>query len=78
MAILGEHELAADRLATRAGAAWIGMWWHYQQDFRRSPYFKARIREMKIYDYWREHGWPDLCYPVGDEDFECDRIIEEN
>ena len=72
LAILGEHELAADRLAARASSAWVGMWWHYQQDFRRSPYFKARIREMRIYDYWREHGWPDFCRPVGDDDFECD------
>jgi hypothetical protein len=72
LAILGEHERAADRQAANASAAWVVMWWDYFHDFRQSSYFKAKIREMKIYDYWREHGWPDFCGPVGDDDFECD------
>jgi len=21
--------------------------------------------------YWREKGWPSLCRPLGDDDFEC-------
>ena len=23
-------------------------------------------------DYWRARGWPDLCRPVGTNDFVCD------
>ncbi len=72
LAILGEHERAADALAANAGGAWVVMWWDYFHDFRQSSFFKAKIREMKIYDYWREHGWPDFCRPLGDDDFECD------
>jgi hypothetical protein len=22
--------------------------------------------------YWRERGWPDLCHPMGADDFVCD------
>jgi hypothetical protein len=25
-----------------------------------------------VADYWKEYGWPDLCHPVGDDDFVCD------
>ena len=23
-------------------------------------------------DYWKTYGWPDLCHPVGDDDFVCE------
>ena len=29
-------------------------------------------REIGLVDYWKEFGWPDLCRPVGEDDFECD------
>jgi len=25
-----------------------------------------------LVDYWKAHGWPDLCRPVGSDDFVCD------
>jgi hypothetical protein len=27
---------------------------------------------MGLVDYWREHGWPDLCRADGTDDFACD------
>ncbi len=72
LALIGEYERAADT------SGLVRLWWPFYRDYRRSPYYKAMLRKMKLPAYWREHGWPDLCYPVGDEDFECDKIIEEN
>ncbi len=52
--------------------------WNHTEDanaLRKSPRFKQMLNKMGIPAYWREHGWPDLCQPlgdgVGDEDFEC-------
>ena len=25
-----------------------------------------------LVDYWKEYGWPDLCRPFGENDFQCD------
>jgi hypothetical protein len=30
------------------------------------------MRDVGLFAYWREWSWPDLCRPVGDDDFECD------
>jgi hypothetical protein len=38
---------------------------------RKLPGFKAMVREAGLVDYWRAHGWPDYCRPVGDADFSC-------
>ena len=32
---------------------------------------KALLREYGFEAYWREKGWPELCRPVGADDFEC-------
>ncbi|MCH7895262.1 MAG: hypothetical protein IH907_12245 [Proteobacteria bacterium] len=41
-------------------------------EYRASAQFKDYARQTKMDTYWRKHGWPDLCRPVGDDDFECD------
>ena len=40
--------------------------------YRRSPQFYDYAAKSGIYDYWREHGFPPQCKPVGNDDFECD------
>lgn len=40
-------------------------------EYRRSPQFKQFVRALEIDDYWRAHGFPPQCRPVGDKDFEC-------
>ena len=39
---------------------------------RKTERFKTLIRNMGLPDYWRARGWPDLCRPVGADDFTCD------
>jgi hypothetical protein len=39
---------------------------------RQLPRFKKYVREIGLVDFWKEFGWPDLCHPVGDDDFVCD------
>ncbi|MCH7510631.1 MAG: hypothetical protein IIB68_12470 [Proteobacteria bacterium] len=41
-------------------------------EYRASAQFKDYVRQTKMDTYWRKHGWPDLCRPLGDDDFECD------
>ncbi|MEM9107225.1 MAG: hypothetical protein AAGC96_16355, partial [Pseudomonadota bacterium] len=33
--------------------------------------FKKTVRDMGLYDYWQEYGWPDYCKPVSETDFRC-------
>jgi len=39
---------------------------------RKTERFKKFARRGGYVDYWRARGWPDLCRPVGADDFECD------
>jgi len=34
--------------------------------------FKALVRNVSLVDYWRARGWPDLCHPIGADDFVCE------
>lgn len=48
-------------------------WWDRSDThFFKSPHRKRLIREMGIFDHWREHGFPPQCRPVGKDDFECE------
>jgi TolB-like protein/DNA-binding SARP family transcriptional activator len=39
---------------------------------RKTERFKALMRKVGLVDYWRARGWPDLCHPIGADDFACD------
>lgn len=39
---------------------------------RETAAFKTWARETGLVEYWRARGWPDMCRPVGADDFECD------
>jgi hypothetical protein len=39
---------------------------------RKTERFKALLRNTGMVEYWRDHGWPDLCRPQGADDFVCD------
>jgi TolB-like protein/Tfp pilus assembly protein PilF len=49
---------------------WI--WLDENAGFRQSGYFKPYLEEIGAPAFWREHGFPPNCRPLGDEDFECD------
>ena len=50
-------------------------WFPYPADFRESPERKELIRSHGFERYWREHGFPPQCWPVGDDDFECEVTV---
>jgi TolB-like protein len=52
--------------------AQVNMAWHPSfRAARKTERFKALVRKLGLVDYWRKHGWPDLCRPVGTDDFAC-------
>jgi TolB-like protein len=51
----------------------LAYWWFpYPLEFRNSPHRKRMMREVGLPEYWRKHGFPPQCRPLGDDDFECD------
>tara|TARA_R110002096_G_scaffold391573_2_gene586456 strand:- start:768 stop:2612 length:1845 start_codon:yes stop_codon:yes gene_type:complete len=44
---------------------------HYPR-YRASAWFRTWVRETGILAYWQERGFPELCRPLGADDFECD------
>jgi TolB-like protein len=47
------------------------LWWPMPASVRKMERFKTLARNAGLVDYWRTHGWPDLCHPVGADDFVC-------
>jgi hypothetical protein len=48
-------------------------WWYpYPLEFRNSPHRKRLMRLVGMPVYWRKHGYPPQCRPLGADDFECD------
>jgi TolB-like protein len=39
--------------------------------FRSDDRTKAYLEELKLPEYWRQVGWPAICQPIGEDDFEC-------
>ena len=39
---------------------------------RNTQRFKDWVANVGLVDYWKQHGWPDLCRPRGADDFACD------
>jgi tetratricopeptide (TPR) repeat protein len=39
---------------------------------RKTERFKTLMRDAGLVDYWRTRGWPDLCRPIGANDFACE------
>ena len=35
------------------------------------PRVKPYLDKYGFVAYWREKGWPDICQPIGAEDFQC-------
>jgi len=39
--------------------------------FRADPRTKELLMKLNLPEYWRKVGWPDMCQPIGEDDFEC-------
>ncbi|NNC35813.1 MAG: hypothetical protein HKO02_00030 [Hyphomonadaceae bacterium] len=49
------------------------LWTNTDPDLRKHPYFQTFARNVGLYDYWVEFGWPDKCKPMKDDtSFVCD------
>ena len=58
-----------DRLQSSELSYW---WFPYPLEFRNSPHRKRLMRLTGLPAYWRKHGFPPQCRPIGNDDFECD------
>jgi TolB-like protein len=39
--------------------------------WRADPRTKALLNSLRLPEYWRKVGWPEVCRPLGEDDFEC-------
>ena len=64
---------AYDRAASYDGrvTTLVAQWDPVRADFRGSTAFRSIIEKQGIPAYWREHGYPPQCRPVGEDDYEC-------
>ncbi len=70
-AAMGDFDTATENFV-EFPASGNRVWHPILTDYRKSDQFKDYLRRTRIEAYWRKHGWPDLCRPLGDDDFECD------
>jgi hypothetical protein len=72
-AYFGDPEFALDAMekGTKINFALYQIWYPVMHEVRQLPRFKEFVKEIGLVDYWNEFGWPDLCHPVGDDDFVC-------
>jgi TolB-like protein/DNA-binding winged helix-turn-helix (wHTH) protein/Flp pilus assembly protein TadD len=71
----GENDLAmrALRKAFGPGTNTFYLWRVDLKPLRGMPEFKALVRDLGLYDYWRASGnWGSVCKPRGDDDFVCE------
>jgi hypothetical protein len=77
-AYFGDHALALDVLArmpdeVKGTFVTLQIWRPVMAEARQLPEFRDLVEDTGLVAYWREWGWPTLCRPAGDTDFECDR-----
>ena len=73
-AYFGDAELALQtmREEARLGSPRLYVaWYPIMADVRKSQAFNDFVTEINLVEYWRESGWPELCRPLGTDDFEC-------
>jgi len=50
----------------------ILIWDEAYVNYRQSPEFRKRVRDLDIHAYWRENGFPPQCQSVREDDFGCE------
>ena len=67
---LGDYDRAG---AIDDGDSSVIMGWdRLPASFRNSPGMKHKLSLLGAPVYWRQHGFPPQCHPVGNSDFACD------
>ncbi len=74
LAQLGEYDPLIGAFQNMFGAIDFGtvVWRPGLKGFRNSEAFKTYAKDVGLVAFWQTHGWPDMCRPLGDKDFECD------
>jgi len=70
--VLDYQERQAARYPNLGSAEVRYLWSSDFAPVRKTERFKTFVRKMGFVDYWRAKGWPDLCHPIGADDFVCD------
>ncbi len=68
----GDYDRVAD--VDDSAQATVIAWDRYPASFRNSPQMKRRLVNEGVVVYWRKHGFPPVCQPVGATDFTCDAV----
>ena len=75
---VGAPERAMDAYEAALKIGYVGpgnnvyLWTPPLANVRKTERFKAYMRNVGMVDAWRKLGWPDLCRPMGADDFVCD------
>jgi len=73
----GQPERAAQLLGLASyqdDSSRLSTFWSSEREagvLRQTAAFRQTLADMGLLDYYRKAGWPDLCHPLGDDDFEC-------
>jgi TolB-like protein len=67
--LLRDYERAADLADT--SLIQVEFWDPAYRGLRGTSAFKRIIEQIGVPAYWREHGYPPQCRPVGAHDYEC-------
>ena len=55
---------------TSSGSA-PAIWWARDDAWLKSQSRKRLMQSWHLPEYWRKHGFPSQCRPIGEADFEC-------
>ena len=47
------------------------IWWARDDAWLKSQSRKRLMQSWHLPEYWRKHGFPPQCRPIGESDFEC-------
>jgi len=77
LAFTGQTDRASELAVANIDADWtaISSFWSSNSAtaaMRQTEVFRTALADMGLLDFYREHGWPDLCHPIGQDDFQCD------
>ena len=40
--------------------------------FRQRPEFRMVVDQLELVEFWKLYGWPNVCRPKGNDEYECD------
>lgn len=48
------------------------LWAPEYSELRQMPEFRQLLSDIGLVELWKKRGWPDLCHPLGENEFECE------